>query len=143
MKMKKTEWIILAAVVAVCAGLALFFYWPRSGDTVAVVSVDGTEFCRIDLSRTARPYTFRIEEETGRPVSFEVADGRVRFVEVTCPDHICERTGWCGAPASGGLHAQPHRPRLLCARGAAARRRGPVDHRIGPPLDDAPPGRDG
>ena len=69
MKMKKIEWIILAAVVAVCAGLALFFYWPRSGDTVAVVSVDGTALYRIDLSRTARPYTFRIEEETGRPVS--------------------------------------------------------------------------
>ena len=80
MKMKRIEWIILAAVVAVCAGLALFFYGPRSGDTVAVVSVDGAEFCRIDLGRTARPYTFRIEGETGRPVSFEVADGRARFV---------------------------------------------------------------
>ncbi|RLL13186.1 NusG domain II-containing protein [Anaerotruncus massiliensis (ex Liu et al. 2021)] len=113
MKMKKIEWIILAAVVAVCAGLALFFYWPRSGDTVAVVSVDGTALYRIDLSRTARPYTFRIEEETGRPVSFEVADGRVRFVEVTCPDHICERTGWCGAPGERAV-CMPNRTTLVC-----------------------------
>ena len=117
MKMKKIEWIILAAVVAVCAGLALFFYWPRSGDTVAVVSVDGTALYRIDLSRTARPYTIRIEEETGTPVSFEVADGRVRFVEVTCPDHICERTGWCGAPGERAV-CMPNRTALVCyARG--------------------------
>ena len=113
MKMKKIEWIILAAVVAVCAGLALFFYWPRSGDTVAVVSVDGTALYRIDLSRTARPYTFRIEEETGRPVSFEVLDGKIRFVNVTCPDHICEKAGWCESPGDRAV-CMPNRTTLVC-----------------------------
>lgn len=116
MKLKKVEWIILAAVLAVCAGMALFFYWPRGGETVAVVSVDGTERYRVDLSRR-EAYTFRIEDATGKPVSFEVAEGRIRFVDVTCPDHICERTGWCGAPGERAV-CMPNRTALVCyARG--------------------------
>ena len=33
-------------------------------------------------------------EGAALPVTLEVKDGAVRFVNSVCPDHICENTGW-------------------------------------------------
>ena len=50
--MKKREWIIVATLLAVCIAAAFFLYRPRqaAGGVVAVISVDGQELRRIDLS---------------------------------------------------------------------------------------------
>lgn len=68
--MKKREWIIVAVLLAACIAAAFFLYRPKeaAGGVVAVISVDGDELRRVDLS-AGEAYTFRIEEETGRPVS--------------------------------------------------------------------------
>lgn len=112
--MKKREWIIVAVLLAVCIAAAFFLYRPKqaTNGVVAVISVDGEELRRIDLS-SDDAYTFRIEEETGKPVSFEVQDGRIRFVDVTCPDHLCEQTGWCQNPGDRAV-CLPNRTSLIC-----------------------------
>ena len=117
MKLKKWEFAVLAALLAVCAGLAWWFYMPRSGDTIAVISVDGQERYRVDLSSDWEPFTFSIEGQTGKPVSFEVRDHQIRFVQVTCPDHLCEKAGWCRQPNDRAV-CMPNRTILICyARG--------------------------
>ncbi len=30
----------------------------------------------------------------GAPVTLEVSEGRIRFINSRCPDHICEGYGW-------------------------------------------------
>ena len=36
---------------------------------------------------------FSLEEDYGVPVSFQIENHKIRFVQVTCPDHICENAG--------------------------------------------------
>lgn len=79
-----------------------------------MISVDGAEFRRISLAE-ADDGIFSIEPETGKPVSFEVKDHAIRFVEVTCPDHVCEKAGWCDAPGERAV-CMPNRTTLICYR---------------------------
>ena len=65
---------------------------PPAG-AVAEIWVDGALYRTIVLAE-AEDMTFSIEEDTGKPVSFELRQGAIRFVGVTCPDHICEHTGF-------------------------------------------------
>lgn len=112
--MKKREWIIVAVLLAACIAAAFFLYRPKE----AARRRSCGYLCR---RRRAAPrrlvggeaYTFRIEEETGRPVSFEVRDGRIRFIDVTCPDHLCEQTGWCQNPGDRAV-CLPNRTSLIC-----------------------------
>ncbi len=94
--------VLIVALLAVCAG---WIYWrqtaPLPTHPVAEIWVDGTLYRRIDLSATPDT-TFSIAADTGKPVSFQVKDGAIRFVDVTCPNHTCEKTGfvhWDGQTA--------------------------------------------
>lgn len=109
---RRMEWAILLVLVIACVIAGFYLYRPRTGETVAVVSVDGQEIRRFDLSGAADG-VYSIREETGKPVSFEVRDGAIRFVDVTCPDHICEKAGWCGAPGERAV-CMPNRTALIC-----------------------------
>lgn len=109
---RRIEWAALGLAAAVCILAGFFLYRPREGTPVAVISVDGAELRRIDL-RQAEEGTFSIQAETGKPVSFEIREGRIRFVDVTCPDHVCEKAGWCGAPGERAV-CMPNRTTLIC-----------------------------
>lgn len=109
---RKLEWAALGVVVALCVAAGIYLYRPRAGNAVAVISVDGAEVRRIHLGEAADG-VFSIEPETGKPVSFEVKDGQIRFVNVTCPDHICEKAGWCAAPGERAV-CMPNRTALIC-----------------------------
>lgn len=109
---RRVEWAALILAVVICAAVGFYLYRPREGRTVAVISVDGTEIRRIDLAQ-AENGVFSIREETGKPVSFEVLDGAIRFVNVTCPDHVCEKAGWCDGPGQRAV-CMPNRTTLIC-----------------------------
>lgn len=114
-KEKKTSrlgWLAIAGMVAVCAIWAYYMYRPRSGEAVAVISVDGQEFRRIALA-DAGDGIFSIEQETGKPVSFEISGNAIRFVNVDCPDHVCEKAGWCASPGQRAV-CMPNRVTLVC-----------------------------
>lgn len=91
--LKKRDLIFLAAVLALAlAGFLLVRFFAREGNT-AVITLDGREIIRLDLTRET-DRVFSLEEEYGVPVSFEIQGGQIRFVNVTCPDHICENEGY-------------------------------------------------
>ena len=91
---KRDLLILLAVAVLALAG---WFFWQGSldpaGQNLAVIALDGVEIRRIDLQKEPDG-RFSLQEQYGVPVSFEVKDGAIRFVDVDCPDHICENTGW-------------------------------------------------
>ena len=99
--------LLFAATVLLLAG-ALAFWGARTGisgagapDTgstsgagtagmAARVTIDGCDGVLLSLTEDGCHSI-----EGGRlPVTLEIADGRIRFVESRCPDHICEHYGW-------------------------------------------------
>ena len=62
--MKKREWIIVAVLLAACIAAAFFLYRPKeaAGGVVAVISVDGDELRRVDLS-AGEAYTAMTENK--------------------------------------------------------------------------------
>lgn len=86
----KRDWVILAVLVVVAAlTLALFALRPRGN--IAIVSYNGERVMEINLSRDG---IYHIEADY--PVTLEVKDGRIRFVDSHCPDHLCEGFSWIG-----------------------------------------------
>lgn len=59
----------------------------------AVISVDGKAVRTLDLS-TAGDQEFSILEETGLPITFQIRDHAIRFLESDCPDKVCVHTGF-------------------------------------------------
>lgn len=90
---KRTKiWIIVfAAVIVVCAVLAARML-SSGGGTVAVITVDGEEYRRIDLSRVRESYDLVIETEWGTN-TVHVAPGAISVTEADCPDHVCVQRG--------------------------------------------------
>ncbi|MGI5966243.1 MULTISPECIES: NusG domain II-containing protein [Anaerotruncus] len=109
MKIRKFEIVLIAALLVACAAWGFYLYRPRGGDTIAVITADSQEVRRIDLAH-AKDEVFTLK---GKPVSFEVLDGKIRFVNVTCPDHICEKAGWCESPGDRAV-CMPNRVTLVC-----------------------------
>lgn len=92
---KRTDLFIIAGLVVV-ALLAFFLFslFSRTSDRMtAVISVDGEDIMQVDLSEEREPYTISLHDQ-GIPVEFEVNDHRIRFINVDCPDKICENTGY-------------------------------------------------
>lgn len=86
------------AAVLVAAGALLR---GRGGALVAEVRAgDGQgigthRVALLELSPGAEPVRLSMRElGVDVPVYFELADGRIRFVGVDCPDKLCEGFGW-------------------------------------------------
>ena len=105
---KKTKiWIgILLSVVLL--GLLGFFALSRlGGGTIAVITVDGQEYQRIDLSRVTESYDIEIDTKYVHN-TVHVAPGRIAVTQADCPDGICVAQG---AIDRGGVPiiCMPHR----------------------------------
>lgn len=86
--MKKN--ILFTLVLLVLAGgIWLWFGRGRSGPR-ARVDIAGAETIYIDLTQDG---THEIAG-AALPVTLEVQDGKIRFVDSQCPDHLCEGFGW-------------------------------------------------
>lgn len=90
---KKTKiWILIfAAVIVLCCGLFAVQVFSADG-TVAVISINGVEYDRIDLSKVKESYDIEIETEWGCN-TVHVEPGAISVTEADCPDHICVQRG--------------------------------------------------
>ncbi len=87
---KFTDLLIIAVVAVV--GVALFLGGKSSsGNTVAVITVNGEETRRIDLT-SAENETITLN--TLPEVTLEIKDSKIRFINSHCPDKTCEKSGF-------------------------------------------------
>ena len=105
---KKTKIWIVVLLSVVLLGLLGFFALSRlGGGTIAVITVDGQEYWRIDLSRVTESYDIEIDTKYGHN-TVHVAPGRIAVTQADCPDGICVAQG---AIDRGGIPivCMPHR----------------------------------
>ena len=105
---KKTKIWIAVLLSVVLLGLLGFFALSRlGGGTVAVITVDGQEYKRIDLSRVTESYDIEIDTKYGHN-TVHVAPGCIAVTRADCPDGICVAQG---AIDRGGVPivCMPHR----------------------------------
>ena len=88
---KKTKIWIAVLLSVVLLGLLGFFALSRlGGGTIAVITVDGQEYQRIDLSRVTESYDIEIDTKYGHN-TVHVEPGRIAVTQANCPDGICVR----------------------------------------------------
>ena len=105
---KKTKIWIAVLLSVVLLGLLGFFALSRlGGGTIAVITVEGQEYKRIDLSRVTESYDIEIDTKYGHN-TVHVAPGRIAVTQADCPDGICVAQG---AIDRGGIPivCMPHR----------------------------------
>ena len=87
---KKKDFIIIAVILLTALGLlcAVKFFPKATADT-AVIKYDGMVVKEVSLKIDTE---FSLEEDP--TVKFRVENGAISFVDATCPDKICERTGF-------------------------------------------------
>ena len=85
----KKNMVFVLGVLAVAAAL-FFLARPGGAGGAARVDIAGGGTVRLALSQDG---TYPIEG-AALPVTLEVKDGAVRFVNSVCPDHICENAGY-------------------------------------------------
>lgn len=95
---KKTRLLLWLGVGALLAASLLWLAWqarPREQgpQLIATISVGDQEVRRIDLA-AAGDQEFSILDETGLPITFQIRDHAIRFLESDCPDKICINTGF-------------------------------------------------
>lgn len=91
---RRDIWVVLALVAAALLAMwALDALGSKEGN-IAVVTLRGQEIMRFNLRDYAQK-TERVSlvDSYGVPVHFELKDGTIRFVDVDCPDHLCEAVG--------------------------------------------------
>lgn len=81
---------VILLLLALSAAVGLLFF-HRGGQT-AVITQNGRELFRIDLSRVTEVQTLEITGACHNTV--EIEPGRIRVREADCPDQICVDTGW-------------------------------------------------
>ena len=110
------RWELLLVGLA-AAGLLLFLLWGRGQPmhtAVAQLHIGGRIVLQIPLERAQNE---RIDlREWGVPGTLEVQNGRIRFVEVTCPDHICEKTGYVERDGQTAV-CMPNRAAIVIVEG--------------------------
>ena len=111
--LQKRDWVVIGALLLLAAGCWLFYrftYRPPQEQNLAVIMIGGKEVMRLNLlEETDR--IFSLEEDYGIPVSFQIEDHRIRFVQVTCPDHICENAGYLSMEGQSAV-CMPNRTSL-------------------------------
>lgn len=87
--MKRRDIIIIVAIVLICA-VVLVWYSSRKPGDVAVITFDGKTVKEISLTDADQLLTLQGNDR----VHFEMKDHAIRFVDVDCPDKICENVGY-------------------------------------------------
>lgn len=90
--------IMIIAVVLLIAAAALWYMRSSAAKegNIAIITVNGNEIMRLNLAEyQTKTERISLIDEYHVPVSFEIAEGGIRFVDVDCPDHLCEAMGVC------------------------------------------------
>lgn len=88
---RPTDVIIILLIVALSVYFLVGALSPSDDTLVAVVTVNGNEVRRIDLS-SAKDEIFTLD--TSPTVTLEIQDGKIRFTDSLCPDSTCENSGF-------------------------------------------------
>lgn len=88
---KKTDWIIIGAVLFTLTIVFLLMQNKPSQNVAAHITADGETVAVIALD-TAKDEILSFEEIPS--AQFEIQAHRIRFINADCPDKVCERTGW-------------------------------------------------
>ncbi len=83
--------VIIILIVSLSVATLVGAFAPKDDSLVAVVTVNGTELRRIDLS-SAEDEIFTLD--TSPTVTLEIKDGKIRFIDSLCPDSTCENSGF-------------------------------------------------
>ena len=105
---RKTKICTIILFSVVLLGLLGYFALNElGGSTIAVITVDGVEYDRIDLSKVTESYDIDIDTQYGHN-TVHVEPGRISVTEADCPDGICVAQG---AIDKGGVPivCMPHR----------------------------------
>lgn len=90
---RKTRICIIVFAAVVITGLICYALISSSaGGTVAVISVDGEEYERIDLSKVTESYDIEISTRYGHN-TVHVAPGAISVTAADCPDKVCVNQG--------------------------------------------------
>ncbi len=81
--------LLIGAVFLLGVGMFLFQRFSRKPGTTASVFIKEEKRMTIDLTKDD---IYHIEADL--PVTLEVKDGSIRFIESVCPDHLCEGFGF-------------------------------------------------
>lgn len=87
--------LLLVIALLLTAAAVFFFFLPKPSDQypIAVLSINGKNVKKIDLSAD-QSMELDLSDEFGVPVVLEVQNHAVRFLRSQCPDHICEGYGF-------------------------------------------------
>ena len=104
----KAKVIVLLLVAAVAVSAAVLLLRNGSAPSAAArITRDGVLLEEIDLDRVDEPYTFVLEDGSGRN-TVQVEQGRIRISEADCPDQVCVNQGWI-ADGTVPIICLPHR----------------------------------
>ena len=98
--MKNRKWIkkadLILALLLLVISIPLILYKPANKSPVAVVSINGKEIQRIDLSKVEEPYTIVLNCSPTAVLS--VKPGAIRYSHAECHDKLCVNSGWLSEP---------------------------------------------
>lgn len=86
---KRKDAVIIAVLLIAALVLFLLPKLLRPQGINAAVIYDGTEIMRISLEENG---IYTVQGDL--TATFEVSNGRIRFVNSLCPDKLCEGFGW-------------------------------------------------
>lgn len=90
----KTKVIVLLLAAAVAVSAAVLLLRGRTAEgRVAQITRDGVLLEEIDLDEVDEPYSFTLEDGSGRN-TVSVERGRICVSEADCPDRVCVSRGW-------------------------------------------------
>lgn len=86
-------WLAVFAALILLSSLSMLFMRRSAGGSVAVITQDGVEFQRIDLSEVKESYELKVTNSDGGYNIILVEPGTISVIEASCPDHICISQG--------------------------------------------------
>ena len=93
---------LIVLLLLIAGSVLLVWIFTPKDDSIgtAQIMLDGKCVKKIDLS-AAKDYTFTLENCEN--VHFEIKNHQIRFVNVNCPDHLCEQFGFISHPGQTAL----------------------------------------
>lgn len=90
-----SKYILYGVLAAGLLGCAAFVLRPQqTGSLTAVIQVGDQVIQRIDLGDAQQEESFSILDQTGLPITFEIRDHAIRFLDSDCPDKVCVKSGF-------------------------------------------------
>lgn len=93
-KLVRQSDIVIILILITVAFILFFSFYESDGDSVlAEISIDGKTVMTVNLKKSEEKI-LGIEDNPN--VHFEIKNHQIRFIDVNCPDKICESVGFIG-----------------------------------------------